>query len=145
MKQRVFSGIQATGHIHRGNYLGAIRHEVASQTAFDDIFCIVDLHALTVRQDPEVLKGKTREVAGLLFTAGIDPHLSAVFVQSHIGAHAELAWILNRFIPMGWLQRMTQCKGKSHQQKAYRQNRYRRAVSGQRGGPAHARAGRRHH
>ncbi len=117
MKRRVFSGIQPTGNIHIGNYLGAIRHWVASQPEFDNIFCIVDLHAITVPQDPLVLKAKTREVAGLLLAAGIDPKLSAVFIQSHIAAHAELAWILNCFIPMGWMHRMTQFKEKSEKQK----------------------------
>ena len=117
MKKRVFSGIQPTGNIHIGNYLGAIQHWVASQTEFDSVFCIVDLHAITVPQDPEILKSKIREVTGLLFAAGIDPKLSAVFVQSHIGAHAELTWILNCFIPMGWMKRMTQFKEKSQRQK----------------------------
>lgn len=117
MRKRVFSGIQPTGDLHIGNYLGAIQHWVVSQAEFDNIFCIVDLHAITVPQDPRVLKAKTKEVAGLLFAAGIDPHLSAVFVQSHIGAHAELAWILNCFIPMGWMNRMTQFKDKSQKQK----------------------------
>lgn len=117
MKKRVFSGIQPTGNIHIGNYLAAIQHWVASQAEFDNIFCIVDLHAITIPQDPQVLKAKTREVAGLLFAAGIDPKLSAVFVQSHIGAHAELAWILNCFIPVGWMYRMTQFKEKSEKLK----------------------------
>jgi tryptophanyl-tRNA synthetase len=117
MKKRIFSGIQPTGNIHIGNYLAAIRQWVASQAVYDNIFCIVDLHAITVPQDPQILKAKSREVAGLLFAAGIDPDLSAVFIQSHIGAHAELTWILNCFIPMGWMQRMTQFKEKSQKQK----------------------------
>jgi tryptophanyl-tRNA synthetase len=117
MKKRIFSGIQPTGNIHIGNYLGAIRHWVASQAKFDNIFCIVDLHAITIPQDPKKLKKKIREVAGLLFAAGIDPMMSAVFVQSCISAHAELTWILNCFIPMGWMQRMTQFKEKSRKQK----------------------------
>ncbi len=117
MKKRVFSGIQPTGNIHIGNYLGAIRYWVASQAEFDNIFCVVDLHAITVPQDPRALKAKTREVAALLLAAGIDPKLSALFVQSHVSAHAELAWILNCFIPMGWMQRMTQFKEKSEKQK----------------------------
>jgi tryptophanyl-tRNA synthetase len=117
MKKRVFSGIQPTGNIHIGNYLAAIRHWVASQDEFDNIFCIVDLHAITVPQTPEVLKAKIREVTGILLAAGIDPKVSAVFVQSHIGAHAELAWVLNCFIPMGWMYRMTQFKEKSEKQK----------------------------
>lgn len=117
MKKRVFSGIQPTGNIHIGNYLGAVRNWAASQSEFDNIFCIVDLHAITVPQDPAVLKSNIREVAGILFAAGIDPEQSALFVQSHVGAHAELAWILNCFIPMGWMQRMTQFKEKSQKQK----------------------------
>lgn len=117
MKKRAFSGIQPTGDIHIGNYLAAIKRWVASQAEFDNIFCIVDLHAITVPQEPETLKAKIREVAGLLFAAGIDPKLSTVFVQSHIGAHAELTWILNCFIPMGWMQRMTQFKEKSQELK----------------------------
>ncbi|HEY78243.1 MAG TPA: tryptophan--tRNA ligase [Dehalococcoidia bacterium] len=117
MKKRVFSGIQPTGDIHIGNYLGAIKQWVASQTEYEDIFCIVDLHAITVAQEPNTLKSKIREVAGLLFAAGIDPKITVVFIQSHISAHAELAWLLNCFIPMGWMNRMTQFKEKSHRQR----------------------------
>ena len=117
MKKRVFSGIQPTGDLHIGNYLGAIQHWVASQDELDSIFCVVDLHAITVPQAPKTLKLKTRETAGLLLAAGIDPKKSALFVQSHISAHAELAWILNCFIPIGWMRRMTQFKEKSQKQK----------------------------
>ncbi len=113
MKKRVFSGIQPTGSIHIGNYLAAIRQWVDLQSEFDSIFCVVDLHAITVPQDPRELHAKSREVAGLLFAAGINPGSSCVFIQSRISAHAELAWILNCFIPMGWMQRMTQFKEKS--------------------------------
>lgn len=113
MKKRAFSGIQPTGDIHIGNYLAAVRHWAAMQDSYDNIFCIVDLHAITVPQDPKVLKAKIREVSGLLFAAGIDPQRSIVFTQSHISAHSELAWLLNCFIPMGWLQRMTQFKDKA--------------------------------
>jgi tryptophanyl-tRNA synthetase len=113
MKKRVFSGIQPTGIIMIGNYLGAIKYWVAMQEKYDNIFCIVNLHAITIQQDPVVLKTRTREVTGLLLAAGIDPERSIVFVQSHISAHSELAWILNCFIPMGWMQRMTQFKEKS--------------------------------
>jgi tryptophanyl-tRNA synthetase len=116
MKKRVFSGIQPTGSIHIGNYLGAVRRWVTTQAEFEAIFCIVDLHALTIPQRPEVLKSKIREIGALLLAAGVDPKRSAVFVQSHISAHAELAWILNCFIPMGWMQRMTQFKEKSQNQ-----------------------------
>lgn len=117
MKQRVFSGIQPTGRIHIGNYLGAIKHWVTSQENFDNIFCVVDLHAITTPQDPKVLKAKTREIAGILLASGIDPEISVLFVQSHVCAHAELAWILNCFTPMGWMKRMTQFKEKSQNQK----------------------------
>ena len=117
MKKRTFSGIQPTGNIHIGNYLAAIRQWVAAQDESENIFCIADLHAITIPQDAKNLKTKTRETAGLLFAAGIDPNLSAVFIQSDIPAHAELAWILNCFIPMGWMQRMTQFKEKSQNQR----------------------------
>ncbi len=117
MKKRVLSGIQPTGNIHIGNYLGAIKHWVSSQAEYDNIFCIVDLHAITVPQKPKILKSNIRKVAGLLFAAGIDQKLSSVFVQSHVSAHAELAWILNCFTPMGWMHRMTQFKEKSQEQK----------------------------
>ncbi len=117
MKKRVFSGIQPTGSIHIGNYLGALRHWVALQPKFENIFCIVDLHALTTPQNPEILKSKIRETGALLFACGVDPKRSAVFVQSQISGHAELAWVLSCFIPMGWMQRMTQFKEKSQKQK----------------------------
>ncbi|MCC6147151.1 MAG: tryptophan--tRNA ligase [Anaerolineaceae bacterium] len=117
MKKRVFSGIQPTGSLHIGNYLGAIRQWVSSQSQYNNIFCIVDLHAITIPQDPKVLRAKNRETAALLYAAGIEPDLSTVFIQSHIGAHAELAWILNCYIPMGWMQRMTQFKEKSKKKK----------------------------
>jgi tryptophanyl-tRNA synthetase len=117
MKKRVFSGIQPTGNLHIGNYLGAMNQWVAMQAELDCIFCIVDLHAITVPQEPDILKAKTREVTGLLLAAGIDPKLAIVFVQSQVTAHAELAWILNCFTPMGWMQRMTQFKEKSEELK----------------------------
>jgi len=113
MKKRVLSGIQPTGSIHIGNYLGAMKHWVASQDKFDNIFCIVDLHSITVPQETGELRKKTRELAGLLLAIGIDPELSVVFVQSHVKEHTELTWILNCVTPLGWLQRMTQYKDKS--------------------------------
>jgi tryptophanyl-tRNA synthetase len=113
VKERVFSGIQPTGNIHIGNYLGATRHWAARQDQYENIFCIVDLHSITVPQDPVVLKSKIRELTGLLLAAGIDNERSIVFVQSHVAEHSELAWILNCFTPMGWMQRMTQFKEKS--------------------------------
>lgn len=117
MKKRVFSGIQPSGNLHIGNYLGALKNWVASQKEYDNVFCIVDLHAITVPQDPKVLKQKIREVAGIYFAAGIDPGKSIVFVQSQVSAHAELAWILNCFTPIGWVGRMTQFKEKSDGQR----------------------------
>jgi len=113
MKKRVFSGIQPTGNIHIGAYLGSLRNWVKKQYDTDNIFCIVDLHAITVPQDPGLLKARTRELTGIYLAAGLDPENSIIFVQSHLPAHAELAWILNCFIPMGWMYRMTQFKEKS--------------------------------
>ncbi len=117
MKKRVFSGIQPTGDIHIGNYIGATQRWAAEQDNYDNIFCIVDLHAITEWQDPKELKAKIHEVTGLLLATGIDPKKSIVFVQSHVHEHSELAWILNCFIPMGWLGRMTQYKEKSGKQR----------------------------
>ncbi len=116
-KKRVFSGIQATGSLHLGNYLGAIKNWVKMQEQFDNYFCVVDLHTITVPQDPEVLRNNIREVAGLLFAAGLNEKSSVVFIQSHVRAHSELAWLLNCITPMGWLHRMTQFKDKSEKQK----------------------------
>lgn len=113
----VFSGIQATGNLHLGNYLGAVRNWVTMQSNYNNYFCVVDLHTVTVPQDPAVLKSNIREVAGLLFACGLDDEESVVFVQSHVKAHSELAWLLNCMTPMGWLQRMTQFKDKSQKQK----------------------------
>ena len=117
MKKRVFSGIQPTGDLHIGNYLGAIQHWVKIQHEYDCIYCVVDLHAITVPQEPGALKAKTREVAALLIASGIDPKIASVLVQSHVHEHSELTWILNCFIPMGWMRRMTQFKEKSQKQK----------------------------
>ncbi len=112
-RERVFSGIQPSNIPHIGNYLGAIRHWVAEQDRYDNIYCVVDLHALTIPQDPAELRQNTRNLAALLLACGIDPKRSALFVQSHISAHAELAWILNCVTPTGWLNRMTQFKVKA--------------------------------
>lgn len=116
-KKTVFSGIQATGSLHLGNYLGAIRNWVDMQFEYDNYFCVVDLHTITVPQDPDELRANIREVAGLLFAAGIKEEHAVVFIQSHVRAHSELAWLLNCMTPMGWLQRMTQFKEKSVKQK----------------------------
>jgi tryptophanyl-tRNA synthetase len=112
-RKRVFSGIQPSGRLHIGNYLGAIRNWVADQDRYDNVFCIVDLHALTVPHEPAELQGLIRDAAALYIAAGIDPERSAVFVQSHIHEHAELTWILNCYTPTGWLNRMTQFKSKA--------------------------------
>ncbi len=112
-KKRVLSGIQPTGDVHIGNYLGAIRHWVNDQDRAENFFTIVDLHALTVPQDCQLLGNRIRELAGILLAAGIDPERSVLFQQSQVAAHAEVAWILNCFIPIGWLERMTQFKDKA--------------------------------
>jgi tryptophanyl-tRNA synthetase len=113
VRKRVLSGIQPTGNLHLGNYLGAIRRWVAAQEQYDNFFCIVDLHAMTLPWKPEELRLQTRELAAIYLAAGIDPQRSAIFVQSHVPAHAELTWILNCVTPLGWLYRMTQFKTKS--------------------------------
>ena len=110
---RVFSGIQATGNIHLGNYLGAIRNWVKLQDAHENFFCIVDLHSLTTLPNPQDMKTWTREVAAAYIASGIDPEKSVVFVQSAVPAHSELAWIFNCLTPLGWLNRMTQFKEKA--------------------------------
>lgn len=112
-KHRVFSGVQPTGNIHIGNYLGAIRNWVNAQTEFDNIFCIVDLHAITLPIDPKELQTNTRKLAALYLACGLDTRYCKLFVQSHVHQHAELSWILNCFTPMGWLNRMTQFKSKA--------------------------------
>ena len=109
---RIFSGIQPTGNLHLGNYLGAIRNWVAMQHDYECIFCIVDLHALTLPQDPLELRESTREVTAAYIAAGIDPEHCIIFNQSMISAHAELAWLLGCLTPLGWLNRMTQFKEK---------------------------------
>ena len=112
MKQRVLSGIQPSGQLTIGNYLGALRHWVRVSQDFDCFFTIVDLHAITVPQDPDELREGTREVTALYLAAGIDPNRSVVFAQSHVAAHSELAWLLTCMAPLGWLYRMTQFKDK---------------------------------
>jgi len=114
-KQRVFSGIQPTGKLHLGNHIGALSVWAANQARYDNIFCIVDLHALTIPETirPETLRAARRELAALLLACGIDPARSALFLQSHVPAHAELAWLLACVTPVGWLDRMTQYKSKS--------------------------------
>lgn len=116
-KKRVFSGVQPSGSLHIGNYIGAIRNWVEDQDQFENIFCVVDQHAITVDYDPDELRANTREVVGLYLACGLDPDKSTLFVQSHIPEHTELAWLLNCLTPMGWLERMTQFKEKSGDQR----------------------------
>jgi tryptophanyl-tRNA synthetase len=110
---RIFSGIQPTGDLHLGNYLGALRNWVALQNHHDCIYCIVDLHAITVWQDPKNLASNTREVTAGLIASGLDPKKNVIFNQSSVSAHAELAWIFNCVARLGWLNRMTQFKEKA--------------------------------
>ncbi|MGH2724746.1 MAG: tryptophan--tRNA ligase [Actinomycetota bacterium] len=113
---RVLSGIQPTGDIHIGNYIGAIRHWVRDQHENDSFFPLVDLHAITVPQEAEALRTKTLDVAAILLAAGIDPERATLFVQSHVHEHAELAWVLGCFTMFGELRRMTQFKEKAASQ-----------------------------
>ena len=114
---RIFSGVQPTGNLHLGNYLGAIRNWVQLQHDYDCIFCIVDLHALTQPQDPAELRRHTREVTAAYLAAGIDPGHCIIFNQSAVPGHSELAWLLGTLTPLGWLNRMTQFKEKAGKQR----------------------------
>lgn len=113
----VFSGIQPTGNLHLGNYLGAIRNWVGLQHQHPSLFCIVDMHAITVPQDPAALRASIREVAAAYIASGIDPAKSIIYNQSAVAGHAELAWILGCHTPLGWLNRMTQFKEKAGKDK----------------------------
>ena len=110
---RIFSGVQPTGDLHLGNYLGAIRNFVDFQNDNECIYCVVDLHAMTVWQDPKELLHTTREVTAAFIASGIDPEASIIFNQSQVAAHAQLAWIFNCVARLGWLNRMTQFKEKA--------------------------------
>ena len=110
VKTRVLSGIQPSGDLHLGNYLGAIKGWVDHQYEKENFFCIVDLHAITVPHDPKLLRHRTRSVAALYIAAGLNPDRCTFFVQSHVTAHAEACWLLNCVTPLGWLERMTQYK-----------------------------------
>lgn len=112
-KKRVFSGIQSSGVPHIGNYLGAMRHWAAEQDQYESIFCVVNLHAITVPQDPAELRANTRGLAAMLMAIGIDPDRAPIFIQSHVTAHAELAWMLDCVTSLGWLNRMHQFKSKA--------------------------------
>src|SRR5438132_11576806 len=116
MLKRIFSGAQPTGNVHLGNYLGALRNWVALQREYESFFCIVNLHAITVPQDPKVLVVKTRELARIYLAVGIDPEVSTIFVQSDVAEHAELTWLLNCVTRMSELERMTQFKDKARKQ-----------------------------
>src|SRR6516165_7385232 len=118
MKTRVFSGMQPTGNLHIGNYLGALKNWVRIQHDYECIFCIVDLHAITLYQRPEELRAKIEEIAALYLAAGIDPKVSTIMAQSAVPAHTELSWMLTCVTPLGWLERMTQYKAKAAKQES---------------------------
>ncbi len=117
MAKRIFSGAQPTGNLHIGNYLGALKNWVQLQYEYDSFFCIVNLHAITLPQDPRSLREKTRDLARIYLAAGIDPKVSKIFVQSDVSEHAELAWVLNCITRIGELDRMTQFKEKGKNQR----------------------------
>jgi tryptophanyl-tRNA synthetase len=112
-RPRVLSGIQPTFQLHLGNYLGALRHWAREQDSYDNFFCIVDLHALTVVPDPELVRSSVLELAALYLACGLNPEKSVIFVQSHVAAHTQLCWILECHTPLGWLERMTQFRAKA--------------------------------
>ncbi|MEP7213155.1 MAG: tryptophan--tRNA ligase [Acidobacteriota bacterium] len=112
MKKRIFSGAQPTGELHIGNYLGALKNWVALQDEYESFYCIVNLHAITLPQDPKVLRQKTLDLARIYLAAGVDPEKATVFIQSDVSEHAELTWILSCIARMGELERMTQFKDK---------------------------------
>ena len=116
MPKRIFSGAQPTGNVHLGNYLGALRNWVALQHEYESFFCIVNLHAITVPQDPKLLAQKTRDLARIYLAVGIDPQVATIFVQSDVSQHAELTWVLNCVARMSELERMTQYKDKARRQ-----------------------------
>jgi tryptophanyl-tRNA synthetase len=116
MTKRIFSGAQPTGNMHIGNYLGALKNWVQLQHEYESFFCIVNLHAITVAQDPKLLAEKTRDVARIYLACGIDPQVSTVFIQSDVPEHAELTWILNCVVRVSELERMTQYKDKARKQ-----------------------------
>jgi len=116
MAQRILSGVQPTGNLHLGNYLGAIRNWVETQQEYDNFFCVVDLHAITVPHNPKTLAQDTYTIAALYLACGIELDYSTIFVQSHVSAHSELAWLLNCMTPLNWLERMIQFKEKALKQ-----------------------------
>ncbi|MFY0609453.1 MAG: tryptophan--tRNA ligase [Candidatus Atelocyanobacterium thalassa] len=116
LKQRILSGVQPTGNLHLGNYLGAIHNWVSLQQKYENFFCVVDLHAITVPHDPKTLIKDTYSIAALYLACGIDLNDSTIFVQSHVSAHSELVWLLNCITPLNWLERMIQFKEKAIKQ-----------------------------
>jgi len=120
MKKRIFSGAQPTGQLHIGNYLGALKNWVSLQNEYESFFCIVNLHAVTLPQNPEILRQKTLDLARIYLASGIDPEVSTIFIQSDVSEHAELSWILSCIARMGELERMTQFKdkGKGNRERA---------------------------
>ena len=114
---RIFSGVQPTGNLHLGNYLGAIKNWVSLQKDFECIFCIVDLHAITIKQNPKELENNTLEVTAAYLASGSDPEKTLIFNQNSVSAHSELTWLLSCFTPLGWLNRMTQFKEKAGKKK----------------------------
>ena len=117
-KKRIFSGIKPTGELHLGSYLGAIKNWVSLQDEYDCVYCIVDMHAITVRQDPAILRKRTLNLLAQYIACGLDPNKNIMFIQSHVPAHAEFAWVLNCFTMVGELNRMTQFKDKSSKNKS---------------------------
>ena len=117
-KKVIFSGMQPSGVITLGNYLGALKNWTNLQDEYNCLYCIVDMHAITVRQDPSTLRKNSRELLMLYIAAGLDPEKNIIYMQSHVSGHAELAWILNCFTYMGELSRMTQFKDKSQKHSA---------------------------
>ena len=115
IKKLVFSGVQPTGNLHLGNYLGALKNFVSLQKEMECIYCVVDLHAITVFQDPKLLNNNVLETTASFLATGLDPNKSIIFNQSSVSGHAELAWILNCVSRIGWLNRMTQFKDKADQ------------------------------
>ncbi len=113
LKQRILSGVQPTGNLHLGNYLGAIHNWVNLQKKYENFFCVVDLHAITVPHDPKTLVTDTYSIAALYLACGIDLNDSTIFIQSHVAAHSELVWLLNCITPLNWLERMIQFKEKA--------------------------------
>ena len=111
--KRILSGVQPSGDLHLGNYLGAIKNFVTLQKEYECFFCVVDLHSITVWQDPKFLANKTREVTAAFIASGIDPKKNNIFVQSQVPQHAQLGWLFNCVARMGWLNRMTQFKDKA--------------------------------